>query len=88
MIHEVEPHLLEVFGQETDLPLLAAGTVPFFIVQHPRVMASVVAGAIAPVIAGAATRLYALLSNACGRRLERLRCGHVSGAVNGLAALH
>jgi hypothetical protein len=43
MIHEVEPHLLEVFGQETDLPLLAAGTVPFFIVQHPRVMASVVA---------------------------------------------
>src|SRR5215510_7902753 len=29
----------------TDLPLLFAGTVPFFIVQYPRAVASVVLGA-------------------------------------------
>ena len=43
----------------TDLPLLAAGTVPFFIVQYPRAVASVVASAVAIGIAATATLLYA-----------------------------
>jgi hypothetical protein len=43
----------------TDLPLLAAGTVPFFVVQYPRAVASVVAGAVALIIAAVATLLYA-----------------------------
>jgi hypothetical protein len=43
----------------TDLPLLAAGTVPFFIVQYPRAVASVLAGATAGITAAAATVRYA-----------------------------
>jgi hypothetical protein len=43
----------------TDLPLLLAGTVPFFIVQYPRAVGSVAAGAVTLVVAVIATLLYA-----------------------------
>ncbi len=43
----------------TDLPLLFAGTVPFFIVQYPRAVASVLAGAVAVVLAALAICFYA-----------------------------
>jgi hypothetical protein len=42
-----------------DLPLLAAGTVPFFVVQYPRAVASVVAGAVALGAMAAVILLYA-----------------------------
>lgn len=43
----------------TDLPLMFAGTVPFFIVQYPLAVTAVIAGAIALVLAALATLLYA-----------------------------
>jgi hypothetical protein len=43
----------------TDLPLLAAGTVPFFFVQYPRAVASVIAGAVALGAIAAVILLYA-----------------------------
>jgi Sulfatase len=43
----------------TDLPLVFAGTVPFFIVQYPLAVGAVVAGGIALVLAAAAVLLYA-----------------------------
>ena len=43
----------------TDLPLLFAGTVPFFIVQYPRAVAAVLAGTVAVVLAALAICLYA-----------------------------
>jgi phosphoglycerol transferase MdoB-like AlkP superfamily enzyme len=42
----------------TDLPLLFAGTVPFFIVQYPRAVASVALGAGAAVVVTVAINLY------------------------------
>src|SRR5579862_9123986 len=43
----------------TDLPLMMAGTVPFFIVQYPRAVASVVVGGIAAIVVALAIVLYA-----------------------------
>jgi len=43
----------------TDLPLLAAGTVPFFFVQYPRAVASVIAGAVVLGAVAVAILLYA-----------------------------
>jgi Sulfatase len=43
----------------TDLPLLFAGTVPFFFVQYPRAVASVLAGVVAIAVATVAILLYA-----------------------------
>ncbi len=43
----------------TDLPLLFAGTAPFFVVQYPRAVASVLAGGIAAILAALAIALYA-----------------------------
>jgi hypothetical protein len=43
----------------TDLPLVLAGTVPFFIVQYPRAVVSVLAGGIAVILAAVAIQLYA-----------------------------
>ena len=40
----------------TDLPLLAAGTVPFFIVQYPRAVAFVLGGAVAGILAAVVAR--------------------------------
>jgi Sulfatase len=42
----------------TDLPLMFAGTVPFFIVQYPRAVLSVLAGGAALAIAAALTLIY------------------------------
>jgi hypothetical protein len=43
----------------TDLPLVLAGTVPFFVVQYPRAVVSVLAGGIAIISAALATLIYA-----------------------------
>ena len=43
----------------TDLPLLFAGTTPFFLVQYPLAVAGVVVGGMALVLAGGAIILYA-----------------------------
>jgi hypothetical protein len=43
----------------TDLPLVFAGTVPFFIVQYPLAVSAVVAGGVAFVVAEIAVLLYA-----------------------------
>jgi Sulfatase len=42
----------------TDLPLVFAGTVPFFIVQYPIATAAVLAGGIAVIVAAIAVLLY------------------------------
>ncbi|MEO6839411.1 MAG: sulfatase-like hydrolase/transferase [Bradyrhizobium sp.] len=42
----------------TDLPLLFAGTVPFFIVQYPRAVLAVLAGSAALILAAAAALIY------------------------------
>jgi hypothetical protein len=42
----------------TDLPLLFAGTVPFFIVQYPRAVTAVLVGSAALASAAAATLIY------------------------------
>ena len=43
----------------TDLPLMFAGTVPFFVVQYPLAVTAVIAGGIALILATVATLLYA-----------------------------
>ncbi len=43
----------------TDLPLLFAGTVPFFFVQYPRAVASVLAGVAAVAVAAVTILVYA-----------------------------
>ncbi|QDM19223.1 sulfatase-like hydrolase/transferase [Tardiphaga sp. vice352] len=43
----------------TDLPLVFAGTVPFFVTQYPRVVLAVVAGALILTFASAAVLLWA-----------------------------
>jgi hypothetical protein len=43
----------------TDVPLLFAGTTPFFLVQYPLAVASVLAGGMVLVLAAVATVLYA-----------------------------
>lgn len=43
----------------TDLPLLSAGTVPFFVVQYPRAVVYVLAGCVAVIMAAIATLRYA-----------------------------
>ena len=42
----------------TDLPLLFAGTVPFFIVQYPRAVLAAVTGTVALVSAAGAVLIY------------------------------
>jgi hypothetical protein len=42
----------------TDLPLMFAGTLPFFIVQYPLAVTGVLAGGIALILAAVATLLY------------------------------
>jgi hypothetical protein len=44
----------------TDLPLMFAGTVPFFIVQYPRAVASVLLGTLAATAATVAINLYVI----------------------------
>ena len=43
----------------SDLPLAFAGTVPFFVVQYPRMMLGVLAGSVLFVFASIAVLLYA-----------------------------
>src|SRR5258708_27383119 len=43
----------------TDLPLVFAGTVPFFIIQYPLAVMIVLAGATALILAAVAALLYA-----------------------------
>jgi Sulfatase len=43
----------------TDLPLVFAGTIPFFIVQYPVAVVAVLAGAIALIVAAIAALIYA-----------------------------
>src|SRR4051812_6475387 len=43
----------------TDLPLVFAGTVPFFVVQYPLAVTAVIAGGITLILAAVATLLYA-----------------------------
>ncbi|HEY8338183.1 MAG TPA: sulfatase-like hydrolase/transferase [Tardiphaga sp.] len=42
----------------TDLPLMFAGTVPFFVIQYPRAVAAVVAGGLALALAAGAASFY------------------------------
>jgi len=42
----------------TDLPLVFAGTVPFFVVQYPLAVSAVLAGGVALILAAAATLRY------------------------------
>ncbi len=86
----------------TDLPLVFAGTVPFFIVQYPLAVSAVIAGGIALILAAVATLLYAAgppvslgasswsvrhLRHWPGRRLQERRRGCVLAAHRGRAAL-
>lgn len=42
----------------TDLPLMFAGTVPFFVIQYPRAVAAVIAGGLALALAAGAASFY------------------------------
>jgi hypothetical protein len=49
----------------TDLPLVFAGTVPFFVVQYPLAVTAVIAGGITLILAAVATLLYAVGPPVC-----------------------
>jgi hypothetical protein len=68
----------------TDLPLMFAGTVPFFVIQYPLAVSAVVAGGLALALAAGAAAFYGV-----GAAVSfELRLLIVAAAFVGLAATH